>query len=115
MRDNMAIKDKLNNEDFIIQVKPTLKNDSEWTGEVDVSVITSSDNPLNDEDYYGVLEFCRVMCASIPLMERDENIRKKAIAFLQQEDREYEKQNKAKIVDRHDNVVVLSFDSDTKH
>ena len=73
----MAIKDKLNNEDFIIQVKPTLRNDSEWTGEVDVSVITSSDNPLNDEDYYGVLEFCRVMCASIPLMERDENIRKK--------------------------------------
>ena len=42
-------------------------------------------------------------------------LRKKAIAFLQQEDREYEKQNKAKIVDRHDNVVVLSFDSDTKH
>lgn len=115
MRDNMAIKDKLNNEDFIIQVKPTLRNDSEWTGEVDVSVITSSDNPLNDEDYYGVLEFCRVMCASIPLMERDENIRKKAIAFLQEEDKEYEKQNKPKIVDRHDNVVVLSFDSDTKH
>ena len=78
MRDNMAIKDKLNNEDFIIQVKPTLKNDSEWTGEVDVSVITSSDNPLNDEDYYGVLEFCRVMCASIPLMERDENIKTKS-------------------------------------
>ena len=74
----MAIKDKLNNEDFIIQVKPTLKNDSEWTGEVDVSVITSSDNPLNDEDYYGVLEFCRVMCASIPLMERDDNIKKKS-------------------------------------
>ena len=85
----MTIKDKLNLEDFIIQVKPTISSDKRWTGEVDVSVISSSDNPLCDEDYYGVLEFCRVICASIPLMEKDENLRQKAIDFLQREDELY--------------------------
>ena len=105
----MTIKDKLNLEDFIIQVKPTISSDKRWTGEVDVSVISSSDNPLCDEDYYGVLEFCRVICASIPLMEKDENLRQKAIDFLQREDALYNKQNKSKIVDKRDNVVVVSF------
>ena len=105
----MTIKDKLNLEDFIIQVKPTISSDKRWTGEVDVSVISSSDNPLCDEDYYGVLEFCRVICASIPLMEKDEYLSQRAIKFLEKEDELYNKQNKSKIVDKRDNVVVVSF------
>jgi len=105
----MTIKDKLNLEDFIIQVKPTVSADKRWTGEVDVSVISSSDNPLCDEDYYGVLEFCRVICASIPLMEKDENLRQKAINFLQREDELHNKKHQPKVVDKRDNVVVVSF------
>ena len=76
----MAIKDKINAEDFVIQVKPMLNPSGRWTGEVDVSVISSTDNPLIDEDYYGVLEFCRMICASIPLMEKDEDLKKRAAA-----------------------------------
>ena len=105
----MTIKDKLNLEDFIIQVKPTMTEDRRWTGEVDVSVISSADNPLCDDDYYGVLEFCRVICASIPLMEKDENLRQKAIDFLQREDALYNKKHQPKVVDKRDNVVVVSF------
>ena len=105
----MTIKDKLNLEDFIIQVKPTMTEGRRWTGEVDVSVISSADNPLCDDDYYGVLEFCRVICASIPLMEKDENLRQKAIDFLQREDESYNKEHKPKVVDKRDNVVVVSF------
>ena len=105
----MTIKDKLNLEDFIIQVKPTMTEDRRWTGEVDVSVISSADYPLCDDDYYGVLEFCRVICASIPLMEKDEYLRQRAIKFLEKEDELYNKQNKSKIVDKRDNVVVVSF------
>ena len=105
----MTIKDKLNLEDFIIQVKPTMTEDKRWTGEVDVSVISSADNPLCDEDYYGVLEFCRVICASIPLMEKDEYLRQKAIDFLEKEDELHNKKRKPKVVDKRDNVVVVSF------
>ena len=86
-----------------------MTEDRRWTGEVDVSVISSADNPLSDDDYYGVLEFCRVICASIPLMEKDEYLRQRAIKFLEKEDELYNKQNKPKIVDKRDNVVVVSF------
>lgn len=112
----MTIKSKIDLEDFIIRVKPILNNKQGWTGEVDVSVVSSADNPLNDEDYYGVLEFCRVMCATVPLMEHDDDLRNKAIEWIKKEDEMYEvnKNKKAKVVDRHDNVVVLSFDTETK-
>ena len=67
-----------------------------------------------DEDYYGVLEFCRMICASIPLMEKDENLRAKAMDFLRKEDEEYDKKDKPKIVDTYDNVIVVSFDKKDK-
>ena len=112
----MTIKSKIDLEDFIIRVKPILNNRQDWTGEVDVSVVSSADNPLSDDDYYGVLEFCRVMCATVPLMEKDDDLRNKAIEWIEKEDKMYHKNNskKGKVVDRHDNVVVLSFDSETK-
>ena len=50
-----------------------------WTGEVDVSVVSSKENPLSDEDYYGVLEFCGIICANIPMMEKDASLRTKAV------------------------------------
>jgi hypothetical protein len=112
----MTIKDKLRLEDFVICVRPQLTSKQEWTGEVDVSVVSSADNPLNDEDYYGLLEFCRVMCATVPLMEYDDNLRNKALNILKKEDEVYENnkaKKKAKIVDKHDNVVVVSFNADT--
>ena len=69
--------DDINPEDFLIQVKPMLNPAKRWTGEVDVSVVSSKENPLNDEDYYGVLEFCRIICASIPMMEKDASLEQK--------------------------------------
>ena len=112
----MATLDSINPEDFIIQVKPMLNPAKRWTGEVDVSVVSSKENPLNDDDYYGVLEFCRVMCATVPLMEKDDDLRNKAIEWIEKEDKMHHKNNskKGKVVDKHDNVVVLSFDSETK-
>ena len=81
-----------------------------------MSIITSVDNPLTDDDYYGVLSFCKVVCSSVPVMEEDEYVRRKledkADAF---DDVSFTpEKKKAKIVDKHDNVVVLSFDADTE-
>ena len=86
--------DNINPEDFLIQVKPMLNPAKKWTGEVDVSVVSSKENPLNDEDYYGVLEFCRIICASIPMMEKDASLRTKAVDYLKQQDEiEMQKEN----------------------
>ena len=106
---------QIKNEDFIINIRPRLDSKRDWTGEVDLSIITSVDNPLTDDDYYGVLSFCKVVCSSVPVMEEDEYVRKKLedkadafddVAFAPEK-------KKAKVVDKHDNVEVLSFDADT--
>ena len=106
--------DNINPEDFLIQVKPMLNPAKKWTGEVDVSVVSSKENPLNDEDYYGVLEFCRIICASIPMMEKDESLRTKAVDYLKQQDKIEIQKEKPKIIDKHDNVIVVSFDKKDK-
>ena len=106
--------DDINPEDFLIQVKPMLNPAKRWTGEVDVSVVSSKENPLNDEDYYGVLEFCRIICASIPMMEKDESLRTKAVDYLKQQDKIEMQKEKPKIIDKHDNVIVVSFDRKDK-
>ena len=110
----MPTLDNINPEDFLIQVKPMLNPAKKWTGEVDVSVVSSKENPLNDEDYYGVLEFCRIICASIPMMEKDESLRTKAVDYLKQQDKIEIQKEKPKIIDKHDNVIVVSFDRKDK-
>tara|TARA_R110000803_G_scaffold102310_3_gene170381 strand:- start:651 stop:1001 length:351 start_codon:yes stop_codon:yes gene_type:complete len=102
-------------EDFIINVRPDLNDKKEWTGEVDISIMTAGDNPLGDDDYYGVMGFCRVICSSVPVMEQDDYVRE----ALEKKADEYEgllnpPSKKGKVVDKHDNVVVLSFEPDAK-
>ena len=59
--------------DFVIRIRPTDRG--EWTGEVDISIISQADNPLNDEGYTQVMHFCKMMCATIPLMETRRDLR----------------------------------------
>lgn len=106
--------DDINPEDFLIQVKPMLNPAKRWTGEVDVSVVSAKENPMNDEDYYGVLEFCRIICASIPMMEKDEDIRTRALDYLKLQDELEKIKDKPKIIDKQDNVIVVSFDKKKK-
>ncbi len=106
--------DDINPEDFLIQVKPMLNPAKRWTGEVDVSVVSSKENPMNDEDYYGVLEFCRIICASIPMMEKDEDIRTRALDYLKLQDELEKIKDTPKIIDKQDNVIVVSFDKKKK-
>jgi len=60
--------------DFVIRVRPTTSGD-DWTGEIDISIISQGGNPLNDESYGQVMHFCKMMCATVPIMEQDETIR----------------------------------------
>ena len=60
--------------DFVIRVRPT-EDAGEWTGEIDISIISQANNPLDDESYGQVMHFCKMMCATVPIMEQDETIR----------------------------------------
>ena len=68
-------------EDFIIRVRPGLDGE-EWTGEIDISIIAGGENPLNDEGYGQVMHFCKMMCSTVPIMEKDEAIRNIVHAYV---------------------------------
>ena len=104
--------------DFVIRIRPT-EIDGEWTGEVDISIISQANNPLNDEGYTQVMHFCKMMCASIPLMEMDENLRtlvhNYVMEVVDRDDDDVVEDDEGVIITKEDgNVVHLSFGSKTK-
>ena len=75
----MDIMDKLSkeihNEDFLIRVRPFADDDGKWSGEVDISIMAMPGNPMEDDDYYQVMHFAKMMCAAVPVMEEVEELR----------------------------------------
>jgi hypothetical protein len=111
--------DAIENGDFIIRIRPTV-DDEEWTGEIDISIISQGDNPLNDEGYGQLMHFCKMMCATVPLMESDENLRNIVHNYVMEVvDNDFyndvEEDDSGVIITKEDgNVVHLSFGSSTK-
>ena len=66
---------EVNEEDFLIRVRPFANDEGAWSGEVDISIMAMPDNPLDDDDYYKVMHFAKMMCASVPVMEESEELR----------------------------------------
>jgi len=66
---------KINDEDFVIRVRPFADDDGEWNGEIDISIMAFPENPLNDDDYDNLMHFVKMMCSSVPVMEQEESIR----------------------------------------
>ena len=110
---------EIEDRDFVIRVRPTTSGD-EWTGEIDISIISQASNPRSDDSYGQLLHFCKMMCATVPIMERDETIRDMVHTYVMEVvDNDTiifeEDEDDSLIVTREDgNVVHLSFGSRTK-
>ena len=104
--------------DFVIRIRPS-EIDGEWTGEGHISIISQANNPLNDEGYTQLMHFCKMMCATIPLMEMDSNLRQLVHNYVMEvvdnEDEDVLEDDEGVIITKEDgNVVHLSFGSKTK-
>ena len=105
-------------EDFVIRVRPSLNGD-DWTGEIDISIISQANTPLNDAGYNQVMHFCKMMCATVPIMEQDETIRNLVHTYVMEiVDKEttvvVEEEDELVITKEDGNVVHLNFGSKTK-
>ena len=119
----MEIKDKLakevQNEDLLIRVRPFADNDGKWTGEVDISIMAMPDNPMDDEDYYQVMHFAKMMCATVPVMEEVEDLRNIVHEYVlkvidNEDDIELELEDEISVEKTYDgNVVHLNFNTKT--
>ena len=66
---------RINDEDFVIRIRPFADDNGEWSGEIDISIMAFPENPLNDDDYDNLMHFVKMMCSSVPVMEQEESIR----------------------------------------
>ena len=119
----MSMMDKLakeiSEEDFLIRVRPFANDDGRWSGEVDISIMAMPDNPMDEEDYYQVMHFAKMMCASVPVMEEVEELRNIVHEYVTkvldtEMDIDVELEEKAGVERTYDgNVVHLHFNTKT--
>ena len=103
----MEHKHGLEPSDFVLRVRPDLDEDGVWTGGVDVAVITSEGNEINDEDYGQLMHFCKMLASCVPIMEFNEDLRDLAHNFV-------EEKGYGNVIERDDNVISIDFGTKTK-
>jgi len=110
---------EVNEEDFLIRVRPFANDEGRWSGEVDISIMAMPDNPMDDEDYYQVMHFAKMMCASVPVMEEIEEFRNIVHEYVTkvidtEMDIDVELEEEAGVEKTYDgNVVHLTFNTKT--
>tara|TARA_R100001129_G_scaffold30231_1_gene19977 strand:+ start:1313 stop:1639 length:327 start_codon:yes stop_codon:yes gene_type:complete len=98
----------LASDDFVIVVRP-VKESEEWTGEVQVSIVTNlEETTLNSFEYESMVALCNCAAASIPAMEEN--------AFIRNVIETYASKHMLSPLteDSIDMESMLMFDTDTK-
>ena len=95
-------------EDFVIRVHPHRDTNNKWTGDVTLGIITSDENPLSDHDFYYMMEFTNLICASVPLMSEDPIFREALEMFVEEEKKIMVEKKKPKTKTKG-NVIELIF------
>ena len=114
------IKKEIQDEDFVIRIRPFADDDGRWTGEIDVSIMAFPENPMDDDDYGQVMHFAKMMCATVPIMEESKEIRDIAHDYVMEVidnemDISVELEEEAAGVEKtyDGNIVHLNFNSKT--
>tara|TARA_R100000234_G_scaffold1525_1_gene1338 strand:- start:161 stop:517 length:357 start_codon:yes stop_codon:yes gene_type:complete len=108
-------------EDFLIRIRPTYTAKGEWSGDAEVSVITSENNELTEEVYRGMELFVRMILSALPVMEQDEYVREQIYKYCEEYTEELmtltDNEEEQEVVirrDDDDNVVHLTFATKAK-
>ena len=109
--------DSIKPEDFIIRVRPFRDSEGVWNGEIDMAIVTQPENDLDDDDYFQMMHFCKMLASTIPVMEVNEDFRELVHNYvIERVDREYEVEleNKPKVVGEDGNVIKIDFGTKTE-
>ena len=102
-----------NDEDFYIQVRPNLDKKSNWLGTVQVNIVTSNANPIDDDGYNQIFHLCQLISATVPYMEKNPDIIEELEEIVTKENSKEQDLSK-KVLDKTDNIVTLNFQTETK-
>ena len=94
-------------EDFIITVSPSLDENFRWTGEIRVGITMADQDFLHEDDYNSLLQFCNLICTTVPLMEQDVEFRNKVHRYFIKKTQEINK----RVLTKEGKVIKLKFNS----
>ena len=106
--------------DFLIRIRPQTDNTNTWTGEIDMAIITNDDRTMSDDDYYQLLHMAKMISCTVPIMEEDELLRDTVHDFVMSLDGGMPEEDipvdsdRGKVLEVDNNVVTLSFGTRTK-
>tara|TARA_A200000159_G_scaffold162775_1_gene187409 strand:- start:325 stop:687 length:363 start_codon:yes stop_codon:yes gene_type:complete len=110
---------EIKEDDFIVRVRPFKDKKGSWNGEIDIAIITQPENSFDDEDYYQLTHFCKMLASTVPIMEHNEELRSlvhEYVTDIVDKEKEYlvELEERPKVVDRDDNIITIDFGTTTK-
>ena len=102
---------RINNEDFYIQLVPDLDKDKNWLGTLQVNIVTSNTNPIDDDGYNQIFHLCQLISSVVPYMDDNHDIITELEKYMKVEQKS-SKPGK-KIISKQGNVINLNFKSKT--
>ena len=96
--------------DYVVRLSPFLDKNGTWTGELLVGTVTTEENDMSDEDHYNLMQITKLVCASVPAMEEDEQVRNTLVRIAERvEKEESEKEPESKVESIEENVINVRF------
>ena len=111
----------INDEDFLIQITPRLDDTFNWTGQIEINIISSDNTCLGKEEMESLLFFCQMVCASIPIYEEHDSIREMAAWMVNEKYAEEGKKKlngglrRAEVISTENNVIKIDFNPKKEH
>jgi len=107
--------DHVDENDFLIRIRPIKTSDNQFNGEAHFSVLTSKDSELNEELTEDFEYIVKCMLSTIPLMEQDEGFRDFVIHYVDNYfNYEFDNASTPTIESVDGNVITINFDTKTK-
>ena len=96
--------------DFLIKISPLLEG-NEWTGNVDVSIISAANNTMNENDLNIMAKLVEMVASAVPVMSEDSYV----LEALEEYVDSIYKQVQEEVTEQYtDNVVKLDLDTKTR-
>jgi hypothetical protein len=109
------MKPKIYPESFCIQLRPFVDDDMAWTGELEVSIFTDDNNPLERSSYLHMKHLSDIIACAVAYMEKNSHMIKEIEKFMEEpDDDEIDIEFEPEIEYTDNNIVKLNFKSKTK-
>ena len=102
---------RINNEDFYIQLVPDLDKNKNWLGTLQVNIVTSNVNPIDDDGYNQIFHLCQLISSVVPYMDDNPDIITELEKYMKVEQKSTKPGKK--IISKQGNVINLNFKSKT--